>query len=168
MTNKRSSIVVLGRAMLLYLVWASYINTGLAQVRFDRETIVQYTLQKPDEVQRGKDFQVGVLFSVQPEWYIYAPTGINAAQGMIETQVVLMLPPGLSRIGKMRLPETSFKNGHEIYEGKDIVMSQSIRAAQDMAPGTYEIKGRVTWQTCNSNICLPPVSKEITIMINVK
>jgi hypothetical protein len=154
-------------ALLFLLSLTGLPLSSHAQIR-DRESIVQYTLQKPDEVKRGNTFQVSVVFSVQPEWYIYAPTGVNAAQGMIETQVVLLLPPGLSRLGKIRLPETTFKNGHEIYQGENIAMTQSIQAGPDLAPGVYEIKGKVIWQTCNSDICLPPVTREVAMAINIK
>jgi hypothetical protein len=152
---------------LLLLFILLFPLTASAQSPIDRESVVQYVLEKPDIVSRGKEFDVSVLFSVQPQWYIYAPTGVNAAQGMIETQVVFILPPGLSRVGKIKLPETTFKNGHEIYEGKNIAMTQTIRVPSDLSPGIYEIKGKVIWQTCNSDICLPPISDKISMTITV-
>lgn len=142
--------------------------SGLTQVREAVDEVVQFTLQKPDEVQPGKEFQISILLSLQPDWYIYAPTENNAAQGMIETNVVFILPKGITRAGKIKLPEPHFKNGHEVYEGKDIAISQSLQASSSLEPGKYEIKGRVTWQTCNSKICLPPVTEEIVAVVNVK
>lgn len=131
--------------------------------------IVAYTVQKPDKVKRGEAFQVNVLFSVAAEWYIYAPTGTNAAQGMIETKVIFTsLPQGITRAGRIKLPEAQYKNGHEVYEGDKITMSQPLQAAATLKPGTYEIKGKVTYQTCNSTICLPPVTEDIVAVVNVK
>jgi DsbC/DsbD-like thiol-disulfide interchange protein len=130
--------------------------------------IVQYSIQRPDKVRQGKKFAVGVLFTVKAGWYIYAPTGANADQGMIETNVTFSLPRGIVRAGKIKLPDSHFKNGHEVYEGDSIMVSQALKIAPGLTPGPYEIKGRVTWQTCSSDLCLPPVTDEIRILIDVK
>jgi hypothetical protein len=140
----------------------------MTQVNTASDEVVQYIIVKPDEVQRGEEFQLSVQFSIKPEWYIYAPTGNNAAQGMIETSVVFALPKGFTRVGKIKLPEPLFKDGHEVYEGKDITMSQLLRATPDLKTGQYEIKGKITWQTCNSVICLAPVTEEISALVNIK
>jgi len=133
-----------------------------------RENVVQYTIEKPDTIQAGKEFQICVRFTISPEWYIYAPTGNNEAQGMIETRVIYTLPAGITRVGKMNLPPPVFKDGHEIYEGKDIAMVQKLQVAADTKKGQYLIKGKVIWQTCNSIICLPPVTEENNIVIDIK
>jgi DsbC/DsbD-like thiol-disulfide interchange protein len=142
--------------------------SGLTQVSSGGDEVVAYTIQKSHVIQQGKEFQISVLFSIQREWYIYAPTGNNSAQGMIETNVILTLPKGITRAGKIKLPEPRFKNGYEVYEGKGITMSQVLQVSPDLKQGQYEIKGRVMWQTCNSEICLPPVTEEIVAVVNVK
>jgi hypothetical protein len=130
--------------------------------------VIQFSIEKPEAIQHGKEFQVDFLFSIKPEWYIYAPTGNNAAQGMIETKVVFRLPEGITRAGKIKLPEPLLKNGYEVYEGKDIRMSQTLKAASTLKPGQYEIKGKVTWQTCSTDLCLPPETEEISALITVR
>jgi hypothetical protein len=166
MKGKRKSTDPIRALFSLYLVLLS--SSGLTQVRASSDDVVHYTIQKPDEVQRGKTFQITVLFSVQSEWYIYAPTGNNAALGMIETNVLFALPKGITRAGKIKFPEPHFKNGYEVYDGKDITMCQALLASPSLTPGQYEIKGKVTWQTCNADICLPPVTEEIITLIKVK
>jgi DsbC/DsbD-like thiol-disulfide interchange protein len=143
------------------------INTNLYAQTREREQIVRYTVNNPLPVKRGETFKIDIVFRIVPGWYIYAPTGVNAAQGMIETNVIYRLPEGLSRAGRPELPTPMFKNGHEVYEGDGVVMTQTFKASADLKPGTYTIKGKITWQTCNNNICLPPVSEEIVSEIQV-
>jgi hypothetical protein len=145
-----------------------FLSTSLqAQKIREREQIVKYSVSNPQHVKRGETFSVDVVFKIVPGWYIDAPTGVNAAQGMIETNVIYRLPEGLTRSGRPQLPEAMFKNGHEIYEGDSVVMRQSFKASETLKPGPYIIKGKITWQTCNNNICLPPVSEEISSEVMV-
>jgi hypothetical protein len=141
---------------------------AMTQEQISDSNVVQYIIQQPGEVNRGTKFQIRVLFTVQYGWYIYAPTGINAAQGMIETNVIFSLPHGIVRDGKIKLPDPHFKNNHEVYEGDSIIVMRSLRTASDLKPGLYEINGKITWQTCNSEICLPPVTDEIKILVDIK
>jgi hypothetical protein len=128
---------------------------------------VSYTIPERLEVKAGDSFTITAVFTVQPDWYIYAPTGGNAAQGMIETNIIFMLPPGITRVGRLQLPESHYKSGHEVYEGDSIVMGQQLLVGKDVKPGSYSLKSKVTYQTCNPSICLPPVTDEVTITIVV-
>jgi DsbC/DsbD-like thiol-disulfide interchange protein len=141
---------------------------GIALLQGRAPDVVHYTIQQPAEVKRGSTFEISVLFTVKPNWYIYAPTGINEAQGMIETNVVFSLPRGIVREGKMKLPDPHYKNGHQVYEGDSIMISQVLKIVPGLKPGPYEIEGKVTWQTCNSDMCLPPVTDAIRVCIQVK
>jgi hypothetical protein len=71
----------------------------------------------------------------------------------------------LTRAGKPKLPESQFKNGHEIYEGTNILMSQALKSSK---PGSFNVKARVTYQTCNDKICLPPRTDDLVISVIVK
>lgn len=161
MCGRLSGRIWLANLCLVLISW----NSSQAQ---SEEDIVTFTINKPGEVNHGDVFQIEVIFHVAPDWYIYAPTGSNAAQGMIETNVVFALSKGITRAGKMKLPEPVFKNGHEILEGDSIRMSQQLVVASSLGQGKYAIKGKVTWQTCNNDICLPPASEEINVIIQVR
>lgn len=152
--------------ILLLLMITLLIENGYAQDA--DEDIVTYTVIAPDEVQSGRAFNVDILFNVQPDWYIYAPTGKNAALGMIETKLILRLPEGISKKGKPSFPKAIRKNGHEVYEGNSITMSQALLVSSSIKPGKYEIRGKVIYQTCSSEICLPPVTEEIIAIVIVK
>lgn len=137
-------------------------TTARAQLR--NPQLVTYTVQKPDEVEKGKLFNINILLSVEPDWYIYAPTGTNAAQGMIETKIVFTLPKGISRVGKMEVPEPLYKEGFEVLQG-NIVMHQAFKAAK---PGAYTITGKITYQSCSTDVCLLPVTEKFTTTLHIK
>jgi thiol-disulfide isomerase/thioredoxin len=128
---------------------------------------VSYTIPERLEVKAGSSFTISSVFKVEDSWYIYAPTGNNAAMGMVETNIIFMLPAGITRVGRLQLPSPQFKNGHETYFGKDIVFSQQFVVGKDVRPGEHFVKARITYQTCTSDMCLPPVTDEVTITIVV-
>jgi hypothetical protein len=130
--------------------------------------IVQYSIKPPEGVSPGHEFAVAVSFSVQPNWYIYAPTGNNAALGMVEANVVFVPQKGMAKKGALKVPDAQFKNGHEVYTGNSIKMQQDFKADANAQPDIYNIEVKITWQTCNDHICLPPVTETKTINIKVE
>jgi thiol-disulfide isomerase/thioredoxin len=131
------------------------------------ESPVSYLVTREISAMFGTSFEVNVTFSIQKEWYIYAPTGVNASRGKIETKVVFTPPSGISRSGKIQLPKPHYKNGYQAYEGDSITMSQKFQLSETIKPGQYEINVKVTYQTCNDEICLPPVTDEVKIIVRV-
>lgn len=147
--------------LTIFALVTFHVSTAQQPVR----ELVTCTVQEPDIVEKEKDFDISVALAIEPGWYIYAPTGTNAAQGMIETKVVFNVPAGISRTGKMQLTEPHFKNGYEVLEGDNIVMSQAFKAVRS---GEYLIMVKVTYQSCSIDICLPPVTETFTTIVHVK
>jgi hypothetical protein len=141
--------------------------TAIGEAQIDEDEIVRYRLNAPTEVQRGTSFSIDVLFTVQPDWYIYAPGGANAAQGKIETTVVFTSSPGITKAGRMDVPDPILKDGHQVYEGDSITMRQDFNVASTIKSGKYQIKGKIIYQTCNSEICLPPESEEVVLTLKI-
>lgn len=154
---RKLRITIFGLALVLVL--------GKGNAQDVEDGIVKYKVSPPSEVRVGSKFQIDVIFTVKPDWYIYAPNGLNAELGKIETKVVF-ISNGLPKTGVVKIPTPSIKDGHKVYEGDSIVMSQTFSAT--FKPGRYEIKGKITYQTCNSDICLPPVTEDIVAIVNVK
>lgn len=135
---------------------------------YSQEYPVRYQLPERVNAKAGDRFSISATFKTNAPWYIYAPTGNNAIQGMIETNIIFQLPSGITRKCKMQLPEMHFKGGYEIYEGADIKFSQQFAVNKDLPPGEYNIHAKITCQSCNENICLPPISeeKDITVIVS--
>ena len=118
----------------------------------------------PEKVRAGDATDLAVSFTMRPGWYIYAPTGRNAQQGMIETGVTFELPDGVLATGGRRLPLHHFKGSYDIYEGADRLWAQPVEAA---APGRHEVVAKVTYQTCKVDLCLPPRTETLRTTLTV-
>ncbi|RZM21301.1 MAG: hypothetical protein EOO88_33705 [Pedobacter sp.] len=129
---------------------------------------ITYKISHAVQATAGASFTLSASFNVEAPWYIYAPTGNNAAQGMIETNVIYQLPKGITRKGKMQLPKSHFKGGFEVYGGNDIVMSQEFEVGKNVLPGKYKIQAKIPYQSCNEQSCLPPMMDEVEIAVIVK
>ena len=72
----------------------------------------------PEKVRAGEATDLAVSFTMRPGWYIYAPTGRNAQQGMIETGVTFELPDGVLATGGRRLPPAPFQGALRHLRGR--------------------------------------------------
>lgn len=127
---------------------------------------VQLSLVVPEQVEQGSSVKISLSIDIEDGWYIYAPTGKNAEQGMKETKVSFTIPENLQRIGGAKLPMHQFKGSYDVYRGSDIAVTQAI-GTEDSTPGEYKIESEVTYQTCNDDICLPPKTVELTAVLLV-
>ena len=118
----------------------------------------------PEKFRAREATDLAVSFTMRPGWYIYAPTGRNAQQGMIETSVTFELPDGVLATGGRRLPLHHFKGPYDIYEGADRLWAQPVEAG---APGPHEIVAKVTYQTCRDDLCLPPRTETLRTTLTV-
>lgn len=146
--------------MLTLMLWQATAQMQAEPVSYFTDAIAP--------VRRGESFTASVHFVIRTPWYLYAPTGINADQGVIESSVTWLLPADIVRDGRPRLPATHFKNGFEVMSGSDEVITQKFRTLQSARVGTYQIKGRIVWQSCSDQLCLPPVADEIVLNITVE
>ena len=118
---------------------------------------VTYKVNTPKKAKKNKEFKINVDFQTHRDWYIYAPTGSNEPQGMIETKVTFEVPDGVDLVGDLSIPAPKPKGMYQIYDGKKIQFSQKLKATQK---GKKEIKVIVLYQTCNPQMCLPPKRTE--------
>lgn len=132
-----------------------------------RSSPVQFSVMDTGSARDGGTVELTVDIDVRQGWYIYAPTGRNQSNGMVETVVTFELPEGFELAGDIILPPYHPKGMYEIYDGEDIRMTQSIKV-NGAAPGEYTINGEVRYQTCNKEMCLPPATVKLVAKIVVK
>jgi len=53
-----------------------------------------------------------------------------------------------------------------VYEGT-VVVGSALQVGRAMAPGTYALKGKFSYQACNDHACLPPASVPLTLTLKV-
>lgn len=127
---------------------------------------VQVSLVVPEQVEQGSSTRISLTIEIEDGWYIYAPTGKNAEQGMKETKVSFTVPDDLQRIGAAKLPMHQFKGSYEVYRGSNVAVIQKI-GTENSAPGEYTIESEVTYQTCNDDLCLPPKTVQLSAVLLV-
>jgi len=116
----------------------------------------------------GDAVDLSVNFSFLDQWYIYAPTGRNQKEGMVETTVKFELPEGFELSGGIQTPPHSYKGMYEIYIGEDVKWTQTVKTSTSLDPGEYTLNGKVRYQTCKEDLCLPPRTESIQTVVTVK
>lgn len=68
-----------------------------------------------------------------------------------------------SELYKFSFSETEL----EVYAGS-FTIGLTLKANEDIKPGTYEISGAVNYQACNDRACFPPKSADFSAMFTIK
>lgn len=133
---------------------------------------VAFVVKATATMRPGSEGTVEVNFTFDEGWYGYAETSANIAGGWIPTKVDIVFPEGFEAVGKLQRPAAHFKAAAEVYDGKDVKFVQKFRLKlngghdKDIFFGEYPIKVTVYYQTCNEEMCLPPVIEEKLMKVN--
>ena len=117
---------------------------------------VQVGVSVPDRLTRGDIGQFVVDFDMAGRWYIYAPTGRNLKEDMVETSVDVSFPAGIDPQGTIKIPPYQYKGLFDIYTGQNVQFKQDFLVSGEIENGDHELCGSVTLQTCKDDLCLPP------------
>lgn len=134
---------------------------------------VDFTVKATSRLRTGSEGTVEVNFDFGEGWYGYAETPANIAGGWIPTKVEIIFPEGFEAVGKLQAPVSHPKAGAEVYDGKNVKFVQVFRVkpnsgnAKILSPGEYLVKVAISYQTCNEELCLPPVTKEENIKVTI-
>ena len=155
------------KAEIIVVVWLLSI---LALLKIDAQTVsnspVSYSVRAPEEIKVGDMFTVDIIFSIRQGWYVYAPIEMNSTLGKIPTEATFKTPECIVLVGALILPDEN--EFFDRYWGNDIKMSQKFRVEKCLASSKQTIMANIVYQTCNDDICYPPVRNEINIVITVK
>ena len=114
-----------------------------------------------------------VVLKFKEGWYGYANTPANIAGGWVPTKVDVHFPDELMKMGTPLIPEAHPKSdGAMVYNGDSVSFRQQFAATRKkkdgtlVPPGEYTIEVTIQYQTCNEEMCLPPVTKKVEIKVN--
>lgn len=114
----------------------------------------------------GEVSEVSFTLSLESPWYIYAPTGINEDQGLIETRLVMRPNKDIQFADAVFPPAESFGT-YDVLRGSGNVVTQPFRVRPRTPAGDYSVKGFVEYQTCDGTICLPPNRASVKFTVRV-
>ena len=135
------------------------VSTSAEEVDGVRPVSIE-TLEQLGELQPGEEVELEVTILFQDGWYIYAPTGINVVQGMIETSFQM----GGSDVAQFKpavFPEATEMGGFDIYHQDNTIVVQPMRVRPSASPGEFLLSGQFTYQACKDSVCLPPETLDV-------
>ena len=121
-----------------------------------------------DKAQRGRSVQAAVVLDIPRGFHVNAN---KAAKFSIPTTVKIDAPKGLS-VSPVTYPRAVVrrlgfsKENLSLYEGR-AVMRFNITVPANFQTGLTELRAKVTYQSCNDEVCFPPTTREVKLGINV-
>ncbi|HEX8128837.1 MAG TPA: protein-disulfide reductase DsbD domain-containing protein [Pyrinomonadaceae bacterium] len=121
-----------------------------------------------DKAQRGRSVQAAVVLDIPHGFHVNSN---KAAKFSIPTVVKIDAPKGL-RITPVAYPRAVVrrlgfsKEPLSLYEGR-AVMRFNVVVPANYQTGLTELRAKVTYQSCNDEVCFPPTTREIKLGINV-
>ena len=121
-----------------------------------------------DRAQRGRSIPAAVVLDIPRGFHVNAN---RAAKFSIPTVVKIDAPKGL-RVGAVTYPRAvvrrlSFsKEALSLFEGR-AVMRFNVFVPANYQTGLTELRAKVTYQSCNDEVCFPPTTREVKLGINV-
>jgi hypothetical protein len=117
-------------------------------------------------VHAGEVGELRLILTMDPPWYVYAPTGTNARQGLVETQVHVASSQQI-QFADPKYPQAKPYGAFDVWRGRGNVIRQPFRVRPRIPPGRYLVKIYVDYQTCNGRTCLPPDRIRLSVPIHV-
>jgi len=124
----------------------------------------------PDTARTGADCRVLLFLTIRDGWHINAPvpsdsdlvgTSLQIERMAGVDSVIIQFPDAVER--HLDFSEVPL----EVYEGT-VVVPIRFRLATGMQQGTYALAATLTYQACNSSVCLAPSTVEMTIPLLVR
>lgn len=109
-------------------------------------------------------FKINFVASVEEPFHIY-PQSFDGGLGM-PTTILIKENPNIELMGEMTEKGIEPSNGETAaYYAKGVTFSQTIQLKADEKT---ILRFRIKYMACNDQMCLPPSSKEFTLVINDK
>ncbi len=123
----------------------------------------------PLRLPAGGSAEAIVALHVLSEWHITAnpPASENAIPTTVEIAAARGVSAGTPIYPAPRVVKLSFDEQPQwVYDGQSIVRVP-LAAAPNAIHGAHTLKGRVRFQACNDQICLPPAEVPFEVMVEV-
>jgi hypothetical protein len=123
-----------------------------------------------DPVARGMAFQVAVVLKIRPGFHVNARE--VTYDYLIPTDLKAEVPSGFKMANviypKGTLQTFTFAKDKPLNVYSDsVTVRLPLSALPDAPLGAQHLAMKLRYQACNSEICLPPVTKDVEVTINV-
>ena len=122
-----------------------------------------------DKAQRGRTIQAAIVMEIPRDFHVNAnkPLGKYAVPTTVRVEA-----PGGVKVSPVTFPRStvrSFSFSQEklaVYENR-VVMRFNVTIPVNYEPGVIELRARVKYQSCTSEVCFPPVTRDVTMPVGV-
>ena len=162
---RRSALITL--ALLVVAALAGH--TALAQMAA-RDVVLPTAFASFDPVAKGKRLQIAVVMKIHEGYHVNArkPT----FDYLIPTDLKFEMPAGFKAgevqypDGQMRKFSFSKNDALNVYEG-NTVLRIPVTVSENAPTGAQTVPLKLRYQACSNEVCLPPVTLNLTATINV-
>jgi hypothetical protein len=144
-------------------------STLFAQTPSGRDVVKPEVYSSLDPAGRGSVFQIAVVMKIRPEFHVNAHE--KSEEYLIGTDLRAELPAGLSG-GEVSYPKGKLKKFMfsktplNIYEGT-VTLRMPVTALANAPVGAQKVPLRLRYQACSREICLPPVTLNLEMQLNI-
>ena len=140
---------------------------------FAQENPVAWTLKidTPNKsFKAGDTFNVQISAHIQPGWHLYSLTKLE--NGPIATSINLEEGQPFEQVGGVKSPDPivtfdpNFNLDTEYYE-KSATFSLTVKVLPGISPNNKKLTVQTRYQSCNSEMCLPPKLEKHELLIEV-
>src|SRR5215470_11861162 len=146
------------------------VHSPAAQIPSGREVVSPSVFVSREPVPRGSSFQIAVVAKIRPGFHINARK--PSAEYLIPTDLKAELPAGFKTAGEIAYPKGELrtfafsKTPLNVYEDK-IVLRLLLSAETNAPLGAQHVPLKLRYQACSNEVCLPPVTVDIDVALNV-
>jgi len=141
-----------------------------SQTPSGKDVVAPESFASHDPVARGMSFQVAVVLKIRPGFHVNAREVTE--DYLIPTDLRAEVPAGF-KLGTISYPKgtlqtfTFSKNKKlNVYSG-NVTILLPLTALPSAKLGPQHIPMKLRYQACSTEICLPPVTKEVATTLNV-
>jgi len=141
-----------------------------SQTPSGKDVVAPEAYSSHDPVARGMSFQIAVVLKIRPGFHVNAREVTE--DYLIPTDLRAELPAGF-KLGTVTYPKgtlqtfTFSKNKKlNVYSG-NITILLPLTVLPSASLGPQHIPMKLRYQACSTEICLPPVTKEVDATLNV-
>ena len=157
------------QALRIVVFAMAFLGAGTAfRVRQDVITEMKMFLAR-DAVHPGETFKAAIRLSIGPDWHINAnpvnddfliPTTLEFRADRNFRVVNTFYPPPLPA-------RFEFSDSEVFVYAENALIGVLFKAGDKVLPGTYKLKGALSYQACNDSFCLPPETLSVEFEVKV-
>jgi thiol:disulfide interchange protein DsbD len=152
----------------LFISFLTLFLFSLASLPAWASTVQVEVIHSQDQYETGKNYPLLFRLVIAKPWFIHST---QTEPDLLPTTLTVQEKPRLKIVGIQFPPTESKKFEYEekptaVFSG-DILVKARLRVAKDAAVGGQVMEGKLSYQACSTNSCLPPENVSFSIPLKI-